>query len=184
MDSSRPEVHQEAWNGRFRSGAPSLLAALLGPSRVHWPFWLRLDLSGSTLCALDCTNDILLSYRHCENAIYCSTIDYMVAAYGPYAASATGGNGFARDFLAGIAALYSTPMYSNIDPNGYHLEYASTILECLAFLVTIPVYVFYWKGPQIRKASKFAMSLDQDRKDNKGRRISSAKPEQLQPHNL
>lgn len=30
-------------------------------------------------------------------------------AYGPYAASATGGNGFARDFLAGIAALYSVP---------------------------------------------------------------------------
>lgn len=33
--------------------------------------------------------------------IYASTIDYMVAAYGFYAASATGGNGFARDFLAG-----------------------------------------------------------------------------------
>lgn len=42
-------------------------------------------------------------------AIYMATIDYMVAAYGPYAASATGGNGFARDFLAGIAALYATP---------------------------------------------------------------------------
>jgi hypothetical protein len=33
----------------------------------------------------------------------------MIAAYGPYAASATGGNGLARDFLAGIAAMYSTP---------------------------------------------------------------------------
>jgi hypothetical protein len=33
----------------------------------------------------------------------------MTAAYGPYAASATGGNDLARDFLAGIAALYSTP---------------------------------------------------------------------------
>lgn len=58
-----------------------------------------------------------------------STIDYMIAAYGPYSASgewplavetllvngqrltcpATGGNGLARDFLAGIAALYSDP---------------------------------------------------------------------------
>lgn len=36
-------------------------------------------------------------------AIYMSTIDYMIAAYGPYSASATGGNGFARDFLAGIS---------------------------------------------------------------------------------
>ncbi|OQD64918.1 hypothetical protein PENPOL_c007G03085 [Penicillium polonicum] len=47
-------------------------------------------------------------------AIYMATIDYMVAAYGPYSASATGGNGFARDFLAGIATMYSTPMYQNI----------------------------------------------------------------------
>jgi len=36
----------------------------------------------------------------------------MIAAYGPYAASATGGNGLARDFLAGIAAMYSTPCKS------------------------------------------------------------------------
>lgn len=33
----------------------------------------------------------------------------MIASYGPYSASATGGNGFARDFLAGIAAMYSVP---------------------------------------------------------------------------
>lgn len=41
-------------------------------------------------------------------AIYMSTIDYMVAAYGEYSASATGGNGFARDFLAGVSAMYAT----------------------------------------------------------------------------
>ena len=39
--------------------------------------------------------------------IYMSTIDYMVAAYGQYSASATGGNGLARDFLAGVSALYA-----------------------------------------------------------------------------
>ncbi len=38
-----------------------------------------------------------------------ATIDYMIASYGPYSASATGGNGLARDFLAGIAAMYATP---------------------------------------------------------------------------
>lgn len=42
-------------------------------------------------------------------AIYMATIDYMVASYGPYAASATGGNALARDFLAGVAAMYSVP---------------------------------------------------------------------------
>jgi hypothetical protein len=60
-------------------------------------------------------------------------IDYMVAAYGPYSASTTGGNGFARDFLAGIANMYSTPMYS-IGGN-FHLQWASTLLGCVEFLV-------------------------------------------------
>jgi hypothetical protein len=47
-------------------------------------------------------------------AVYYATIDYMVAAYGPYAASATGGNGFMRDFLAGLCALYTGLMYKRI----------------------------------------------------------------------
>lgn len=45
-------------------------------------------------------------------AIYMSTIDYMIAAYGPYSASATGGNGFARDFLAGISVRFPSPLRS------------------------------------------------------------------------
>lgn len=51
----------------------------------------------------------LMAYSMIKYAIYMATIDYMIASYGPYAASATGGNGFARDFLAGIAAMYSMP---------------------------------------------------------------------------
>lgn len=35
-----------------------------------------------------------------------------------YAASATGGNDFARDFLAGIAALYSEPSKSPLPKLG------------------------------------------------------------------
>jgi len=103
-------------------------------------------------------------------AIYQSSIDYMTAAYGPYAASATGGNDLARDFLAGIAALYSTPMYTNIP--GRPLEYASTILACLSVLVIAPIYIFYRKGPQIRERSKFAQSLDTTRQKSAKRRHS------------
>lgn len=95
-------------------------------------------------------------------SIYMSTIDYMVAAYGPYSASATGGNGFARDFLAGIATMYATPMYTNIGGKR-HLQWASTLLGGLAILVAIPIYVFYWKGPEIRRRSKFAQTLAADR---------------------
>ncbi|KAL8830701.1 MAG: hypothetical protein Q9191_001283 [Dirinaria sp. TL-2023a] len=105
-------------------------------------------------------------------SIYMATIDYMVASYGPYSASATGGNGFARDFLAGIAAMYSTPFYEKVGKT-YKLEYPSTILACLAFVVTIPIYVFYWKGPIVRERSKFAQTLASDRKKKGGGRVSS-----------
>jgi len=91
-------------------------------------------------------------------AIYMSTVDYMIAAYGPYSSSATGGNGFARDLLAGIAAFYSTPMFKNIGGR-FSYEWASTILGCLAFIILIPVYIIYQKGPQMRDSSKFAMQL-------------------------
>ena len=97
----------------------------------------------------------------------------MVASYGPYSASATGGNGFSRDFLAGVAAMYSTPFYENVGSKD-KLEYPSTILACIAFLVTIPIYVFYWKGPIIREKSKFAQVLAADRKKMGGRRMSKA----------
>jgi hypothetical protein len=93
-----------------------------------------------------------------QYAIYQSSIDYTVAAYGPYAASATGGNDFARDFLAGIAALYSTPMYSNIGKS-HPLSWASTILGVIAIFVTVPIFYFYRNGEKIRLNSKFASQI-------------------------
>ena len=95
-------------------------------------------------------------------AIYGATIDYMVAAYGPYAASATGGNGFARDLLAGLAALYAGPFFHYFGkPN--NLRVPSTILAGLAMVLSIPIYVFYKYGPKIRKSSKFASQLAGER---------------------
>lgn len=95
-------------------------------------------------------------------AIYQSSIDYTVAAYGVYAASATGGNDFARLFLSGIAALYYSPMYSNIGKK-YPLEWASTILAVVALLVTVPVFYFYKNGERLRKKSKFAARIERER---------------------
>lgn len=46
-------------------------------------------------------------------AIYMATIDYMICAYGPYSASATGGNGWSRDLLAGVLTVPATPFYSS-----------------------------------------------------------------------
>lgn len=129
----------------------------LGPPRVHWiaPMIFSLLIG-------------IANY-----AIYFSTVDYMIAAYGPYSASACGGNAFARDFLAGISAMFAIPMYEGIGSE-YPTEWASTILAILSCMVVVPVYVFYWKGPVVRKKSKFAQALAEDRKAHQGRRVSQA----------
>ncbi|KAI3396000.1 hypothetical protein diail_571 [Diaporthe ilicicola] len=108
-------------------------------------------------------------------AIYMATIDYMICAYGPYSASATGGNGWARDFLAGVLTCAATPFYENIPgQNGKPLFNASIILFCVSFLLVIAVYVIYWKGPVLRKRSPFAESLAKGVDTERQRRPSTA----------
>ena len=107
-------------------------------------------------------------------SIYMATIDYMICAYGPYSASATGGNGWSRDFLAGVLTLPATPFFENIGAkSGLNLEYGVTILACIATLLVLAVYVIYWKGPVLRKRSPFAQQLANARVEEGGRRVSA-----------
>ena len=113
-------------------------------------------------------------------AIYMATIDYMVEAYGEYSASATGGNALARDLLAGISAMYAVPMYKNISPSSYSYEWASTFLGFVSILVIAPIYLFYWKGPQIRERSPFAQEiLKQVRESRLRRKYPEAHPDDV-----
>lgn len=107
-------------------------------------------------------------------AIYMATIDYMICAYGPYSASATGGNGWARDILAGILTVPATPFFQNIGPENRHITYPCLILFAIAFLLIIAVYVIYWKGPVMRKKSPFAQKLADAAKETGSRRGSNA----------
>lgn len=59
-------------------------------------------------------------------------------------------------------------MYTNIP--GRPLGYASTILACIAVVVTAPIYVFYKKGPDIRQRSKLAQSTNQTREKSRAKR--------------
>lgn len=64
-------------------------------------------------------------------------------------------------------------MYSNIGTGPKKLAYASTILGCLAILVTIPIYVFYWYGPIIRAKSPFAQEIGQEKASHQVQRNTS-----------
>jgi len=105
-------------------------------------------------------------------AIYYATIDYMVASYGEYSASATGGNGFARNFLAGMCALYTGKLYKRLG-----VRNAQILLFALAAAFCIPVWVFYYFGPQIRKRSRFAseLAVAKERESEKAKAISDEK---------
>jgi len=106
-------------------------------------------------------------------SIYMATIDYMICAYGPYSASATGGNGWSRDFLAGVLTIPATPFFTNIGASsGKNLEYACTILACIALVLVLAVYAIYYWGPTLRKRSPFAQQLQSARQDEGGRRVS------------
>lgn len=93
-------------------------------------------------------------------AIYMATIDYMLRAYGPYAASATGGNGWARDFLAGVLTPVAIPMYRNLG-----IFNATMTLFGIACALTVGVYFTYYYGPTLREKSKFAQSLAEEEKN-------------------
>jgi MFS family permease len=112
-------------------------------------------------------------------AIYFGTIDYMVAAYGgKYSASATGGNGFSRDVLAGLCSFYTGPMYHNLGVTN-----ATWVMFALSVVVCIPVYVIYRKGPAIRARSKYAREVEQERQANAAARRPTIAPseESVQP---
>lgn len=96
-------------------------------------------------------------------SIYMATIDYMVEAYGPFAASATGGNGFARDMLAGVSALYAKPLYRNVGK--YPLVNGSLILTGLCVVIVTPIYIFYFNGPAIRAKSPFSKDIIKKREE-------------------
>ncbi|KAI1372467.1 major facilitator superfamily domain-containing protein [Hypoxylon crocopeplum] len=94
--------------------------------------------------------------------IYMATIDYMVAAYGPYSASATGGNGFARDFMAGLLTWAAAPYYDAFSFD-YGLQLANTILAVISFFFVAATFAVYFQGPAMRKGSPFAQSLSRSR---------------------
>jgi len=73
-------------------------------------------------------------------SIYMTTIDYMVCAYGPYSASATGGNGFSRDLLAGVLTIPATPFFTSM--------FLSFLLHRLSTILTI--IIRHWRKTSSR----------------------------------
>jgi DHA1 family multidrug resistance protein-like MFS transporter len=88
-------------------------------------------------------------------SIFLSLLNYIVDAYLMFAASAIAANTFMRSMFGGVFPLFATFMF-----NGMGIQWASTLLGCVAaVLVPMPV-VFYLFGKRIRSRSNFAPAPD------------------------
>ncbi|KAK0564909.1 hypothetical protein OC844_001501 [Tilletia horrida] len=90
------------------------------------------------------------AYGAASHVIFIAVSDYTIAAYSIFAASAIGGQSFAREFLSGSVTLFAGAMYKNL---GY--QWAGTLLALLATLLAIVPFVLYYYGPQIRRRSAY-----------------------------
>ena len=84
-------------------------------------------------------------------SIFLQALNYLVDAYLMFAASAIAGNTFLRSLCGAGFPLFSTYMF-----NGLGIEWASTLLGCIAaVLIPIPI-IFYLYGHKIRQKSRIA----------------------------
>jgi DHA1 family multidrug resistance protein-like MFS transporter len=84
-------------------------------------------------------------------SIFLQSLNYLIDAYLMFAASAIAANTFMRSLAGAGFPLFATYMF-----NGMGIQWAGTLLGCVALLmVPIPVG-FYYYGERIRRRSKFA----------------------------
>jgi DHA1 family multidrug resistance protein-like MFS transporter len=103
-------------------------------------------------------------------SIFLSLLNYLVDAYLMFAASAIAANTFMRSIFGGIFPLFATYMF-----NGMGIQWAATLLGCVALvLVPMPV-VFYVFGKRIRAKSKFAPApdIEQDKRRDEESKYSN-----------
>jgi DHA1 family multidrug resistance protein-like MFS transporter len=84
-------------------------------------------------------------------AIFLQSLNYLVDAYLMFAASAIAANTFLRSLCGAAFPLFALYMF-----DGMGIQWASTLLGCVAaLLVPVPIW-FYLRGAKIREKSKFA----------------------------
>jgi len=84
-------------------------------------------------------------------SIFLQALNYLVDAYLMFAASAIAANTLLRSLCGAAFPLFAQQMF-----NGMGIQWASTLLGCVAVaLIPVPVW-FYLKGQKIREKSAFA----------------------------
>lgn len=87
-------------------------------------------------------------------SIFICCFNYLVDSYLMFAASVIAGNTFMRSFFGAAFPLFARQMFNNLG-----IQWAGTLLGCLAVLL-VPIPVLFIKfGPRLREKSKFAPTM-------------------------
>lgn len=93
-------------------------------------------------------------------SIFLQCLNYLIDAYLMFAASAVAANTLLRSLCGAIFPLFATYMIE-----GMGVQWAGTLLGCVALaLIPLPV-LFYLKGAKLREKSKFAPTFSAANKD-------------------
>jgi DHA1 family multidrug resistance protein-like MFS transporter len=84
-------------------------------------------------------------------SIFLQLLNYIVDAYLMFAASAIGGNTFLRSLAGAGFPLFARQMF-----NGMGIQWASTLLGCVALVLSPIPFIFYFYGAKIREKSNYA----------------------------
>lgn len=84
-------------------------------------------------------------------SIFLQALNYIVDAYLMFAASALAGNTFMRSLFGAAFPLFGRQMFL-----GMHIQWASTLLGCVALVLAPIPFAFYFYGAKIRAKSKIA----------------------------
>lgn len=84
-------------------------------------------------------------------SIFLQALNYLVDAYLMFAASAIAGNTFMRSLAGAGFPLFARQMFE-----GMGIQYAATLLGCIAGVLALVPFYLYWRGAQIRQKSAYA----------------------------
>ena len=84
-------------------------------------------------------------------SIFLQALNYLVDAYLMFAASAIAGNTFLRSLCGAGFPLFARQMF-----DGMGIQWAATLLGCVAVVLAPIPFVFYFYGAKIRERSAYA----------------------------
>jgi len=124
-------------------------AVVVAPALPICLFWLGFT-NVNTISVWSSLGAVTL-FGFCWAGIYIVVYEYILDVYGIYAGSALAIITFFRYLFSCIINLISRPMY-----DGLTVRWTMTMLGCIAALLAFAPLFFFWKGPSLRKRSRFA----------------------------